>query len=339
MLSLSGRACTAAFRRADITARISATFGRRIRPFSLHTRPPFNRALWIGAGSASLSLLALSRNWIAEDEHEEKTNLEPSVTTTCCIDTHQPTSQNLYMGIWKYLKHEIVLLSAVVIITGMISYINIMTPLIIGKLITVVQSMLKTSPVSFAKLNNTAYQLLIIFLMNGFLTFLDIAAVARLGENLAHRMRIDLYSSILSMDISFFDTHMHGELLERLAQVQEFKHTFKMVVTQGLKCFTQVVGSALSLLCISVPMTLRLLLTMPAIYIFMNIYGSYLRRLSRQTSLSESNSIGIAGECVSNIRTVRSFAAEDLEIKRYLKSISESSQLATNLGFHIGQVL
>jgi ATP-binding cassette subfamily B (MDR/TAP) protein 8 len=75
---------------------------------------------------------------------------------------------------------------------------------------------------------------------------------------------------------------------------------------------------------------------MPILYIFMNMYGSYLRKLSRNANYTESIANGIAGEAVSNIRTVRSFVAEDAEIERYSYAVSASSMAASNLGFHIG---
>ena len=54
-------------------------------------------------------------------------------------------------------------------------------------------------------------------------------------------MRKDLFSSIMKQDIEFFDNHKSGEIVSRLtSDVQEFKSSFKHVVSQGLRCLTQV---------------------------------------------------------------------------------------------------
>ena len=54
-------------------------------------------------------------------------------------------------------------------------------------------------------------------------------------------MRKDLFASILKQDIEFFDNHKSGEIVSRLtSDVQEFKSSFKHVVSQGLRCLTQV---------------------------------------------------------------------------------------------------
>lgn len=54
-------------------------------------------------------------------------------------------------------------------------------------------------------------------------------------------MKKDLFSSIMRQDIEFFDNHKSGEIVSRLtSDVQEFKSSFKHVVSQGLRSFTQV---------------------------------------------------------------------------------------------------
>lgn len=41
-------------------------------------------------------------------------------------------------------------------------------------------------------------------------------------------------------------------------------------------------------------------------------------------------------QAISNIRTVRSFAAEPTEMKLYQSSLNKTSDANTKLGFHIG---
>lgn len=74
------------------------------------------------------------------------------------------------------------------------------------------------------------------------------------------------------------------------------QHTFKQLVTQGLKSVTQTVGSAIQLFRISMPLTLTMCATMPFLYILLNIYGAYLRKLSRYTKGLDGSASGVAGE-------------------------------------------
>ena len=58
---------------------------------------------------------------------------------------------------------------------------------------------------------------------------------------MAAQLRKDLFESILKQDIQFFDKSKSGEVMSRLSSdVQEFKSSFKHVVSHGLRCLTQV---------------------------------------------------------------------------------------------------
>ncbi|KAJ2992837.1 ATP-binding cassette, sub-B (MDR TAP), member 8 [Globomyces sp. JEL0801] len=141
----------------------------------------------------------------------------------------------------------------------------------------------------------------------------------------------------MSQDMTFFDERMQGEIVGRLTQdVSEFKHTFKLVITQGLKCTSQIVGSVISLFTLSPSLTFTLASSMPALYIFMNFYGIFLRQLSKKAREIDSDASSVASEAISNIRTVRAFVAEDTELQRYTDAADKSGKLNTHLGFHIG---
>lgn len=161
--------------------------------------------------------------------------------------------------------------------------------------------------------------------------------MSKLGENISLRIRNDLFASIIDKEMSFFDQRMQGEIIGRLGQdVQEFKHTFKLVVTQGLKCTSQIVGSLISLVAISPSLTFTLGTSMPVLYLFMNYYGIYLRSLSKKARILDANANTVASETISNIRTVRAFVGEEMELEKYNSASKESASLNTRLGFHIG---
>jgi ATP-binding cassette, subfamily B (MDR/TAP), member 8 len=75
---------------------------------------------------------------------------------------------------------------------------------------------------------------------------------------------------------------------------------------------------------------------MPFIYLSMNLYGVYLRQLSIGARAADAIASGVAGEAISNIRTVRAFSNEDEELKKYMESSSQASIQNQYLGFHIG---
>lgn len=73
------------------------------------------------------------------------------------------------------------------------------------------------------------------------LTFLYITFLSILGERMAGDLRLRLFHRLLHLDMSFFDAEKTAELSSRLnVDVQEFKSSFKITISQGLRTLTQV---------------------------------------------------------------------------------------------------
>ncbi|KAG0190262.1 ATP-binding cassette, sub-B (MDR TAP), member 8 [Apophysomyces sp. BC1034] len=230
------------------------------------------------------------------------------------------TPQSLLREIWKLVKPDLLLLGYIIITAVAAAIVHLQTPVITGELINILASSIQTGVGSLAiqDLNGPALKLFGLLSAQGLLTFAHISLVAIFGENVAKRLRVQLFSAIVQQDMCFFDSHRSGELVSRLtADVSDFKHTFKQVVTQGLKSVTQTIGSAVHLFQISASLTLTMLATMPALYILLNIYGAYLRKLSKHGKQLDASAGGVAGEVISNMRTVRAFAAEEREMGHY----------------------
>lgn len=141
--------------------------------------------------------------------------------------------------------------------------------------------------------------------------------------------------------MSFFDEHKTGEIISRYfpqtpdniiklitsqqlclcyrlsGDVQDLKSSFKMVISQGLRSLTQGVGCLVSLYLISPQMTGAVVIVLPTVIVIGTMFGSVLRRWSRDAQEKVATATGVADEAIGNIRTVRAFAMEDSE-NRYM---------------------
>ncbi|KAI8982962.1 ABC transporter type 1, transmembrane domain-containing protein [Pilobolus umbonatus] len=246
--------------------------------------------------------------------------------------------RTILQDIWELVKPDLLLLSFILLTAIGAAILQLQTPLVTGQLINILSSGTKSlASLTVSDLNGPALKLFSLLAGQGFLTFAHITLVSAFGENVAKRLRARLFSAIIRQDISFFDTHRSGELVSRLtADVAEFKSTFKQLVTQGLKSITQTIGSAIQLFQISTPLTLTMLSTMPILYVLLNMYGAYLRTLSKKNKQLDGYAGGVAGEVISNMRTVRAFAAEDREMEHYGLACEKSAKSSKHIGFHIG---
>ena len=75
---------------------------------------------------------------------------------------------------------------------------------------------------------------------------------------------------------------------------------------------------------------------MPLVVIGAVCYGLALRRLSKKTQDALARASEVAEECISNIRTVKSFSKEDFEYEKYCVEVDESYRLGKLKAFAYG---
>ncbi|RUS21819.1 hypothetical protein BC937DRAFT_91379 [Endogone sp. FLAS-F59071] len=285
----------------------------------------FRRKLWCESTATSYHSQRI--------EHVKEIAIEDA-----SIKSKSLVANTTIIRIWHLVKPDIILLLSVILTAVGAAMVNLSTPAVTGQLINIIaKSISTTGSLTLEELNGPALKLLGLFVTQGLLTFAHISLVSALGENIASRLRRELFTAILSQDIAFHDKYKSGELIGRLTtDISEFKHTFKQIITQGLKSITQTLGSTIRLFNISAPLTFTLCATTPILYAVLNFYGAYLRELSKKGRIVDGAANGIASESIANVRTVRAFAAEDRECASYEDMCINVANSNKYLGYHIG---
>lgn len=194
------------------------------------------------------------------------------------------------------------------------------------------------------------------YLLQSAFTFVYILLLSQIGEQMAARLRQDLFKQIVIQDLSFFDANRTGELVNRLtADVQDFKSCFKQCVSQGLRSFAQLIGKfftsickvqitnrsihcsggGISLFLISPKLATVALISVPFAVAFMSMLGGALRAISKRSQAQAERATAVCEEALSNIRTVRSSACEYSEIELFRKETDEAAALSQKLGIGI----
>ncbi|KAI5710485.1 hypothetical protein M8J75_008956 [Diaphorina citri] len=222
----------------------------------------------------------------------------------------------------------------------LVAFINIQLPLYLGNIINILAKFTQdsTAQLSFmSEMKEPALKLVGLYVAQSVFTCVYISLLSGLGERIAAKLRCQLFESILKQDIAFFDSTRTGELVDRLTtDVQEFKSSFKLVVSQGLRNGAQVIGAVSSLLIISPSLTLGMLGIVPIVIISGTFIGSLLRSLSREAQNQAAKAVTIGEEAISNIRTVRAFAMEPYEVRLFTDQVSLSCTLQERLGVGVG---
>ncbi|XP_032662942.1 mitochondrial potassium channel ATP-binding subunit isoform X1 [Odontomachus brunneus] len=239
----------------------------------------------------------------------------------------------LYPHIW-YL---VIALSSAIIV----AVLNIQIPQSVGSIINVLTKICQSKNDStknvILQLAQPAFILARMYIAQAFFTFLYIYTLSHVGERIAVNLRQDLFKSIIMQDVSFFDKTRTGEIVSRLtSDIQDFKSSFKICISQGLKSCTQIIGCIISVIAISPELATVVVFNLPTIIFVGTLLGRSLRKLSMEAQNQVAKSTAVCDEAIQNIRTVRAFAAEEKEVEMFCKEFERSSELYEKLGLGIG---
>ncbi|XP_027560235.1 ATP-binding cassette sub-family B member 8, mitochondrial [Neopelma chrysocephalum] len=238
---------------------------------------------------------------------------------------------------WTFLRPQLLALSAAVLLALGAALLNVRIPVLLGQLVNVVARCARGHiPTYLREVRRPALRLLAVYCLQGLLTFGYIALLARVGERVAGDMRKALFTTLLRQDVAFFDATRTGQLVTRLtADIQEFKSSFKLAISQGLRSGTQTAGCFVSLYLLSPKLTGLLVVALPALVGAGAFIGAFLRSLSRQAQEQVAKATVVADEALGNVRTVRAFAMEEQQARLFCAEVERSGQLSERLGLGI----
>jgi ATP-binding cassette, subfamily B (MDR/TAP), member 8 len=139
----------------------------------------------------------------------------------------------------------------------LVAVLNIQLPQDLGHLVNGVYKMLQSNVKDYYEsIYKPSLKLINLYLAQSLFTFSYIYLLGNMGENISTSLKVNLFNKIIKQDISFYDKTRSGELIDRLtSDIQDFKSSFKMCISQGLKSATQIIGCCVSLYFISPKLT------------------------------------------------------------------------------------
>ncbi|VDO54508.1 unnamed protein product [Haemonchus placei] len=127
-------------------------------------------------------------------------------------------------------------------------------------------------------------------------------AYSRINRSLRH----DLFTGLVRQDVAFFDAHKTGEITSRLAaDCQTMSDTVAMNVNVFLRNAVMLMGSMIFMMTLSWRLSLITFILVPIIFVASKIFGSYY-------------------DVLSTMRTVRSFACEEVEGDRFYVKLTKT---------------
>uniref|UniRef100_A0A8D8BJR1 Mitochondrial potassium channel ATP-binding subunit n=1 Tax=Culex pipiens TaxID=7175 RepID=A0A8D8BJR1_CULPI len=243
---------------------------------------------------------------------------------------------------WSYLRPHLVKLVGAVLAALAVAYFNIQIPNLLGVVVNTLSKyaragMKDIDTGSFVEdMKAPSFRLFGMYLAQAGFTFVYIFLLSQIGEQMAAKIRQDLFRQIIIQDLEFFDENRTGELVNRLtADVQDFKSSFKQCISQGLRSFAQLIGGGVSLFLISPQLASIALVSVPAAVAMFSFLGKSLRALSKRSQAQSERATSVSEEALSNIRTVRASASEYAEVELFRQETDRAAELSEQLGVGI----
>ena len=131
-------------------------------------------------------------------------------------------------------------------------------------------------------------------------------------------MRRSYFAAVLKQDQSFFDQHKSGAMMQHLGEdIGAITTATRQTLTTGLRSVFDIVLGGYAMWNVSTDLTISLFAVLPIMAFSGHVLGSALRKLSRQVSETTGIANAVANEDILNIKTVKAFVSEDVELSRY----------------------
>ena len=135
--------------------------------------------------------------------------------------------------------------------------------------------------------------------------------VTWIGERVVADLRDLVFSHLLKLSPSFYDTAQSGEVLARLtADTTQVKNVFGSTVSVALRNLVMLVGAIAMLIATSLKLSGMVLLVIPLIVLPMVFFGRKVRKLSRHAQDTLAASAALAQESLYSVQAVQAFGQE-----------------------------
>jgi ATP-binding cassette subfamily B protein len=206
---------------------------------------------------------------------------------------------------------------------------NLAFPKAAGSMIDAALSNVMNGTLNTSTIDRWALVLALIFAVQGLAVAARFALFSRVGERVVNRLRTKLFDALLRQEVGFYDGQKTGDLSSRLSSdATALQGTVSSSISMLLRNVATAFGALAMLFVTSQKLTLLMLFVVPPVAFSAVTYGRRVRKLGKESQDALARSNGVAVESLAGIRTVRSFAAEKFELKRYSDAIADSLALA-----------
>ncbi|MBO4538245.1 MAG: ABC transporter ATP-binding protein [Erysipelotrichaceae bacterium] len=146
---------------------------------------------------------------------------------------------------------------------------------------------------------------------------LHVYLLQKSGQSIIYDIRNELFEHVHSLPLRFFDTHPVGQTVTRITNdIESLSRLFSDVLVNVVANVLRILGYLIVLFCISVRLSLRSLILVPAVAIITAVFQVVFRKIYRliRTKVSALNTY--LSEHISGMKLIQIFAREDYKYEQ-----------------------
>ena len=156
------------------------------------------------------------------------------------------------------------------------------------------------------------------YLISAMLAYILSVVMIRLSQRIIYKMRKQVFEKLMTLPVSFFDTHHTGDIISHLSyDIDTINATLSHDLVQILTSAYTVVGSLLFMWRISRPMILIFCLTVPVSLLFTRFRSRKVRPLFRARAKKYGELNGFAEEMLTGSRTISAYGRQEVIASRF----------------------
>ncbi len=241
------------------------------------------------------------------------------------------------LRIFKYIKPNLGVFAIGMVLLVFSTLAGLLFPRLLSQLmgIGIDQEMTKTPKMffgttyDFSQVNVVLGAMVVLFLIQGVISFFRIYTFSYVTESMMKALRIDAFKNLIRMPMDFFNTRRVGELNSRMSSdLTTIQATFTTILAEFIRQILTVIIGVTYLVYLSRTLTLYMLLSLPIVVIGAVFFGRFVRKLGKKTQSEIANSSVILEETLTGIQVVKSFVNEGYEVMRFSKRADTIQKIA-----------
>jgi ATP-binding cassette subfamily B multidrug efflux pump len=218
------------------------------------------------------------------------------------------------LRLWGYLRRQKVALIVTALMVMVTTGLTLLGPLLLGKAID--DYML---PGDLPGLARICLLMLGVYALSSLFTWSQAYVMAGASQRTVRDIRDDLFASLQTLSLRFFDQHTHGDLMSRLTNdVENINNVLSTIVTQLVSAVLTMGGVAVVMVLINPQLAAVTLLTVPLMILLISRQVAKRTRAGfrwQQASLGTLN--GLIEETVTGQRVVKAFNREPVVMEEF----------------------